>query len=195
MDESHHCNVLQLLLKSEGWMNFTNDTSHVPGCQVTIFNSRFISQKTFSHSAIWFLSQRTGQEVGKGQVGHTSCTAPNTSFLPFFQLMKLSSQQWEQFPRWAEKAWNSHWHLLFNRIFFFYCLSRSTPWCVRQGAGWSLKKFGNSKVIAIFLTILVFLMGSVILIKASLKCFLWKFFDFEREISQFCQYYMEGPSK
>jgi len=42
-------------------MNFKTDTSHMYKCQVSIFNKPFTSQP----SAIWFLSQHTGQEVVK----------------------------------------------------------------------------------------------------------------------------------
>lgn len=60
--------------------------------------------------------------------------------------------------RWITKVWNSNWDVVIQQD-FFWCLSRSTPWNVRQGARRSLKKFGNNKVIIILLKIIVSLMG------------------------------------
>lgn len=152
MDESHHCNVLQLLLKSEGWMNFKNDPSHVPECQVTILNSRSISQQSSSHSALVSVSaHRSGSRKRTARVHELDCSKYKLS--PLFSANVV--QQWKQLPDGQRRhGFPTDTFYSIVRFFFFNCLFMLTPWSVRQGAGKSQEEFGNSKVIVIFLMFL-----------------------------------------
>lgn len=161
MDESHHCNVLQLLLKSEGWMNFKTDTSHMYKCQVSILNSRFISQQTFNHSTVSYLvsisAYRSGSRKRTGQLHELYCSRYKLVSFLFGQCSWIVSDRssfWD-----GKRRHELTLRLSYSIIFFLYWLSRSTPWNVRRGASRSLKKFGNNKVIVILLMILVLLTG------------------------------------
>lgn len=135
MDESHHCNVLQLLLKSEGWMNFRNDTSHVPGCQVTILNSGCISQQTSSHWALVCVSaDRSARRKRTGWLHKLDCSKLKLSpfFFSWYSSLASNGNSFQD-GQWRHGTPTDTFYSI--GYFFFYCLSRSTPWSVRQGAG------------------------------------------------------------